>query len=748
VPYKMPLAGLRVLQFGKALAPQMVGLALADIGADVIRCGTPGEAPLSAALERGKRVVDISADSETLRELARGADVVIEPDGASTSLADAIQPTAIRLSLPAFPTRDLRFAGKASDEGTVMAAAGVLAERGPSNRLRGLGPALMPMPIASAYAAAFGTLGVVAGVFGRQESGRGDAIEVSLFGALMEGFSYNHLKIDDLPLRYVDPRGSAGDAVLPLEEQVQALIDPMYRAFLCADDVWFYIATPPHRGIVERLLRLLGLWDSLLAEGLPTDDPYLSTRDWKDSADGSIFGYPQLAPRWRRRLRADIAKVIRAHPVAYWEEQFAGHGLCGSRVQSSAAWLASPEARAAGLAIELDDPLAGPMICAGPFAWAGGSVAPRPREIVSAAGLAWRKAAWPIPAPGAQKPFLSGVRVLDLCNVIAGPTVAGCLTRFGAEVVKIDSTRPNFDPFITVVLSLQSARGKASLLLDLASDEGQATLARMTAAADLVTFNGPQAQIDALGLEIGRLAGFNPSIVLAQVSAFGGPIFAPPAGRKGVDEVLQAATGVMHRLQPQNAPPEEYAHYGTIDVATGVWGAVAAVAGLIKARATGQGGKVGTSLAAGAAAVQMPFLWASKAKGPAPDPVGTNSPAAVGTGRIEADAYVAPDGKREALARYADLRRRLALEGTEERTAIGFVRHADHPGGRPIELVTQCAITCSEAPLVVPDHPRKYGSDTAKVLARFGITEDEIAHLLACGTVAESWPNHDQFLPD
>jgi crotonobetainyl-CoA:carnitine CoA-transferase CaiB-like acyl-CoA transferase len=727
----------------------MVGLALADLGADVIRCGAIGNDPLSAALERGKRVVDVGLDPDTLFELVRGADVAIEPDGAPTGLARAFQSTAIQLSLPAFPTLDPRFAGKAADEGTVLAAAGVLAERGPSNRLRGLGPALMPIPIASAYAAAFGTLGIVAGVFGRQESGRGDAIEVSLFGALMEGFSYNHLKVDGLPSRYADPRSTVGDAVLPLAElQVQALIDPMYRAFLCADDAWFYVATPPHRGIVERTLRLFGLWDGLLAEGLPTDDPFLSTRDWKDSAEGSIFGYPQLAPRWRERICAGIASVMRAHSVAHWEKQFAAHGLCGSRVQSSAAWLASPEARAAGLAIGLHDPLAGPMSCPGPFAWANGGVTPRPREIVSAVGLSWRGEAWKIPAPGTQKPFLSGVSVLDLCNVIAGPTVAGCLTRFGAEVIKIDPTRPDFDPFITVMLSLQSARGKASMLLDLSSGEGQAALARMAASADLITFNGTQAQIDALGLGIDRLARLNPSIVLAQVSAFGGPTPAPHAGRKGVDEVLQAAIGVMHRLQSEAAPPEEYAHYGTIDVATGVWGAVAAIAGLIGARATGGGGQVGTSLAAGAAAVQMPFLWASTAEGPAPEPADSSAISLIDAGRIEGDGYLAPGGQREPLARYADLRSSLALVGTEGPTAVGFARHEDHPIGRPVELVTQCAIACREAPLVTPGHPSKYGADTRSALTRFGMTEDDIAQLLACGAAAESWPNHDQVLPD
>lgn len=744
-----PLTGLRVLQFGSDLAPQMVGLALADLGADVIRCGPVKADPLSAALERGKRVVKTQLEIDALVSLVSGADVVIGSDLVPERAAAAFPATALLLSLPAFPSGDPRFAGKGTDEGTVLAAAGVLAERGPSNRLRGLGPANMPMPIASAYAAAYGTLGVVAGIFGRQQTGLGDAVEVSLFGALMEGFSYNHVKIASLPKRYVDPRNLVDASALPLpESQVQALIDPMYRAFQCADDVWFYIATPPHRGLIERFLRLLGLWDALIAGGLPTDDPYLSTRDWKDSAEGSILGYPQLAQHWRDRIRTDIANVIRTQPSKHWEKQFTANGLCGSRVQSSAAWLASSAAGAAGLAISLKDPLAGPMTCAGPFMWAGQPPLPRPRAIVEGSQLGWQGDAWSLPEPGPQKPFLSGTRVLDLCNVIAGPTVAGCLARFGAEVIKIDPTIQDFDPSITILLSLQSARGKRSMLVDLASDEGSDVFARMAATADLITFNGTQSQMDALGINFGRLSGLNSSIVLAQVSAFGGPVVSPNDDRKGVDEVLQAATGVMHRLKPSHAPPEEYAHYGTIDVATGVWGAAAAIAGMIGASVTGRGMKVGTSVAAGAAAVQMPFLWESDACGPAPDPVGSIDGKFLATGRVEADSYVAPDGKCEALATYAELRTRLALASGDAHAAVGFVRHADHPAGSPVELVTPCAILCERTPLVPVGNPAKYGADTREVLASLGFAESEIARLLACGAVAESWPHHDQFLPD
>ncbi len=744
-----PLAGLRVLQFGTDLAPQMVGLALADLGADVIRCGQAEADPLSAALDRGKRIADLTGNADTLRELASGADVVIGIDTVPGDLTDAFPQTAVRLALPAFPAGDPRFSGKATDEGAVLAAAGVLAERGPSNRLRGLGPALMPMPIASAYAAAFGTLAVVAGLFGRQRTGRGDALEVSLFGALLEGFSYNHVKIEGLPSRYVDPRAVFDPEDIPLPEaEIQARIDPTYRAFLSADDEWFYIAIPPHRGLIERLLRLCGLWESLLADGLPTDEPYRSTHEWKDPAEGSVFSYPRLAPHWRSRLRNDIAAVIRSQPASYWEQQFAAHGLCGNRVQSSADWLVSREAGTAGLAIRLNDPLSGPMVCAGPFLWAGAERATPPREIVGDGRPRWREKAWQLPDPGPNEPFLSGMRILDFCNVIAGSTVAGCLTRFGAEVVKIDPVRQAFDASITVILSLQSARGKASMLLDLSTETGQAILARLAAQADLVTFNGTETQLDALGLDIDRLSGLNPAIVLAQVSAFGGPKRPRGGQRKGFDEVLQAATGVMHRLKREKTPPEEYAHYGTIDAATGVWGAVAAVAGLLQAKMTGKGGQVGTSLAAGAAAVQMPFLWASERSGAAPDPVGTMPPRSAIAGRIEGDDYVSPDGKREPLARYPDLRARLALGATDDAHATGFIRHADHPAGTAVELVTQCAVKCGETPLVAVGNPSKYGADTRDVLTRLGMSESEIDDAFSSGAVAESWPYHDRFLPD
>lgn len=744
-----PLHVLRVVQFGTGLAPQMVGLALAGLGADVVRVGQADAQPLAAILDRGKRIVGIEGDS--LAGIASTADVIIGETDAPAHLSAVFAGHAICLDLPAFPSGDARFLGKGTEEGTVLAAAGVLAERGPSNRLRGLGPGLLPMPVASTYAAAFGTLGVVAALYDRQRSGRGARLEVPLFNALMEGFSYNHIRVHDLPSRYADPRLKVGQSELPLPEpQVQSLVDPMYRSFLCADDVWFFVAIAPHDRMIERFLRLLEIWDTLLAEGLGTDHPYRSTQDWRDSANGSVFSYPKLAAHWRERIRSDVTAAMRKRPSIEWEQAFADHGLCGTVVRSSAEWLASDPAHIAGLADTIVDPLAGKVNCPGLFAWAEGAAKLGERQLVEGESLSWKGEKWYVPSPsgGSRQPFLSGVTALDLCNVIAGPTVAGCLTRFGAEVIKVDPTVPGFDPSITVLLSVQSARGKQSLLLDVARPEGRAALDRMLPMCDLVTFNGTAAQLEDLRIGHDELSRINPAIVLAQVSAFGGPRPGPLANRKGVDEVLQAATGVMYRLKRDDAPPEEYAHFGTIDVATGVWGAAAAVAGMIAARNTGKGCHVATSLAAGAAAVQMPYLWSSDRLGPAPDPVGGTGDGIVCLGHISGDCYVAPDGKSERMVRYADLRVALALAKDAPETRVGFVRHGDHPIGCTVDLVTQCAIVPSDEDLVTPGLPSKYGADTRAVLARFGFTDVETNQLLETSVAAERWPHHDMFLPD
>ena len=766
------LEGIRVVDFGHYLAGPAVGMMLADLGADVVKVDPPGgprwKAPVNRRLMHRKilREIDLKTAEglSEAQELIGSADVVVEnfrPGVMARLGLDQVaicraQPRLVWLSLPGFPADDELRAATRAFEGILCAAAGVFAERGPSHALRGKGPAFVPMPMASAYGAAFGTLAVMVALYARGASGCGERIEVPLFHALLEGLSYNHLKLHGLPERYVDWRGMAvrQGCKPPLPEaEVQRLIDPLYRSYRCADGRWYYLATPAHRRLVEGVLRHFGIWDNAIAEGLGTDDAYLSSCRWQSRENGSIYGPPRLSQEWVDRIGRDLTAAFAQKNGDDVERELAEAGLCGAVVRRSTEWMDDPHAIAAGL-IEAGE---GHARQPGPFVWFPGQDAPA--RIQSA-----KRERGPLP--------LSGLTILDLANVIAGPTVAGSLARFGARIIKIDDTRPNFDPFITVVLGLQAGRGKESLLLDLKSEDGYAVFRRLACKADLVTYNGTDKQVETLGIDTGELKAINPGLCLTQVGAFGGPRPGPMTNFRGVDEVLQAATGVMARMTPAGLPPEEYAHFGTIDVLTGICGAIGAMAALIMRDRAGIGEWVATSLAAGGALVQLPFM----VRGPDGEVAfGAHDPDGLGEGPVyriyrtkdgfafiagpdlsQADLELTPD-EIEGLST-ADLRARLEPKGFAiqpllsyaglRETEPAFIRHIDHPLGFPLDLVSQCAIRFAGTALRQPPPHPQYGSGTRSVLASFGFPPSEIEALIASGAIAERWPNHETYLPD
>ena len=93
---------------------------------------------------------------------------------------------------------------------------------------------------------------------------------------------------------------------------------------------------------------------------------------------------------------------------------------------------------------------------------------------------------------------LEGVRVLDLCIILAGPTCGRTLAEFGADVIKIDNpTRGGF-----VASHNDVNRGKRSILLDLKSDAGRDVFWRLLEGADVVAQNYRAGKLEKLGLEL------------------------------------------------------------------------------------------------------------------------------------------------------------------------------------------------------------------------------------------------------
>ncbi|MCW5772872.1 MAG: CoA transferase [Rhodospirillaceae bacterium] len=195
-----------------------------------------------------------------------------------------------------------------------------------------------------------------------------------------------------------------------------------------------------------------------------------------------------------------------------------------------------------------------------------------------------------LPANG----LLSGVRVLDLSRVMAGPYCASMLADAGAEVIKIETAAGedsrHIGPFAEGATSAcerarESAyfmmlnRGKKSITLDLKSARGLDIAKKLAAKSDVLIENFRPGVADRLGIGYSALAEINPRLVYASVTGFGqsGPFAARPA----YDLVIQAMSGLMSITGFADGPPMAVGD-SICDVATGMfaaWGISTALAG-------------------------------------------------------------------------------------------------------------------------------------------------------------------------
>jgi hypothetical protein len=168
----------------------------------------------------------------------------------------------------------------------------------------------------------------------------------------------------------------------------------------------------------------------------------------------------------------------------------------------------------------------------------------------------------------------SGVRVLDLTRVIAGPVCTRYLGALGAEVVRLDPPhRPDLSPGATADTLL----AKRSALVDLADPEAAATVRSLVAAADVVVCGYRPGSLDRFGLHPGALAEAAPGLVVVVLSAWGHS--GPWAGRRGFDSVVQAPTGIARGEAGADGSPGALPCQ-LLDHGTGYLAAAAALDGL------------------------------------------------------------------------------------------------------------------------------------------------------------------------
>lgn len=207
---------------------------------------------------------------------------------------------------------------------------------------------------------------------------------------------------------------------------------------------------------------------------------------------------------------------------------------------------------------------------------------------------------------------LDGIRVIELGTVITGPLAASMLAELGAEVIKIE--RPDGgDPFRSFLGGLYSPHFKAynknkkSVVLDLSSKQGRASLHDLVRTADVLVDNFRPGVLDRLGLDGKTVEGLKPDIIRCSITGFGKN--GPYASRPAYDAVALALSGIASlQIDPQNP---RLTGPTISDNVTGMYAAIGILAALLERERNGVTRRVDVNmLEASMAFISDPFAYA------------------------------------------------------------------------------------------------------------------------------------------
>ena len=383
-------------------------------------------------------------------------------------------------SIPGFASDDPR-ADMPAYEGIIGSAAATY-------RSSGDRPVYTAIPIASTYAAFQSAVAILMGLNARERSGLGQAIEVPLFDSMFQSI------------------GRFGVRVHNASRTGPTLGELWGNIYHCKDGEWVRFGGPGNQNF-RHFVELAGItsWDE---EGLT---------DLSRSLDD-----PAFAEEAERRIN----QLFMTRTAQEWEDLIAEAGSEGAVCRTSAEWFDHPHARAAQMVVEVDDPVYGKMLQPGinaRLSLTPGQVqgpAPTPDQHRTQILAELRPRAENPPRPSLEKTLrsaLEGVKVLDLCIILAGPTMGRTLSEYGANVIKIDNPRRG----ATIARHNDINRGKRSLLLDLKSEEGREVFWRLLEDADVVAQNYRAGSLQKLGLGYEEVCQRKPDIIYASLNAYG-----------------------------------------------------------------------------------------------------------------------------------------------------------------------------------------------------------------------------------
>lgn len=595
--------GLKVVEFGTYLAGPLLGRHLASLGCEVASVVRPAHArgcdiekqyrrSMDGDLNSGKTLIelDLPRDLPKALELVREADILIEnfsPGvmarlGVDESACRKVNRRLIYVSLPGYASADSDPSCVAWDS-VIMATSGVFCDMGLNRTLLGVEASFSSLPMASAYASIFGLYAITSAVYGERW---GERIEVPLASSLTEALVHNSM-IFPKDKAYLCARSVCiADQSYPIDDSaLRQLFDPFFCKYNCADGRSVYLVCPAHARHQLRALQILQIPTDIL----PKIDTY------KESGFETGIGSANLNRDQSAALRPLIENAFMERPSVEWETLMGAAGVPLICHRTTREWLDDPHTTESGL-------------------WTEGRPAP----------VGWLREPCLAPHQGPSHSIhddeiwlrevcdlcLSGIRVVDLTNVIAGPTIGKSLARMGADVVKIDPPNPTYSPEIAVIYGIDANMGKRSMLLDIMSEEGRLVLVRILRTAHILLVNCTNDALERAQLTRNHLREINPRLILMHFDAWGGP---SNEGRLknyvGYDDNVQAGIGIMTRFGGSIDEAEEHAHIGTIDVIAGIAGAAIAVHALLRLKKHNIVCTARTSLAAVGQYLQYPYMF-------------------------------------------------------------------------------------------------------------------------------------------
>ncbi|MCW1957945.1 MAG: CoA transferase [Mycobacterium sp.] len=586
------LAGLRVLDLCEGDADAVTRL-LADLGADVMKVEPPGGSWARAqkptlsgvsipfALHNANKrsvLLDPASDADRRRlvELAGEADIVIDSGRAATygtsseELADRFG-HLVTMLVTDFGG-DGPFASWRASDPVLYAMCTALSRSGPAVGT----PVLPPEGIASATAAVQAAWALLAAYYNRLRCGAGDYIDFSRFDAVV-------MALDP-------PFGTQGQAATAKRGGERWRGRPrnqdLYPIFKCRD------------GYVRICIMAPRQWRGMRA-WLGEPEKFQDSRF--DTLAARAYAFDELGAL----IGALFAGRTRGELVAEGQQ----YGVPIAAVLTPSEALHSDHLDEVGA---LTDAELGPGVTATvPVGYwsvdgrrAGFRNAP---PGVGADQPVWRTGRFePAPTGPVGELPLAGIRVLDLGIIVAGGELSRLFGDLGAEVVKIESAaypdglRQKREHQAIGDSFARAHRNHLGFGLDLRSNDGAEVFARLVAAADALFANFKPGTLAALGFDEARLRAINPTLVVAESSAYGDQ--GPWSPRMGYGPLVRAATGVTSLWtsdQPDPAARHPFYDATTVfpDHVVGRITAIGALAGLIRRKRTGVGARIHVSQA-------------------------------------------------------------------------------------------------------------------------------------------------------